>query len=88
VPPSHTNNLLLGTLDLREVVLVGHSTEGGEVTHYIGQHGSSRVAKAVLVTTFTSQRETWVVNRFFPDPLLQRTYDLPKTLDELFGKKR
>jgi hypothetical protein len=30
----------------------------------------------------------WVVNRFFPDPLLQHTYDLPKTLDELFGKKR
>jgi uncharacterized nucleotidyltransferase DUF6036 len=29
----------------------------------------------------------WVVNRFFPDPLLQRTYDLPKTLDDLFGKK-
>jgi non-heme chloroperoxidase len=40
---------LLETLDLREVVLVGHSTGGGEVTRYIGRHGSSRVAKAVLV---------------------------------------
>lgn len=29
----------------------------------------------------------WVVNHFFPDPLLQRTYDLSKTLDDLFGKK-
>ena len=29
----------------------------------------------------------WVVNRFFPDPLLQHTYDLSKTLDDLFGKK-
>jgi non-heme chloroperoxidase len=40
---------LLETLNLRDVVLVGHSTGGGEVTRYIGRHGSSRVAKAVLV---------------------------------------
>jgi len=36
-------------LDLRNIVLVGHSTGGGEVTRYIGRHGTSRVAKAVLV---------------------------------------
>ncbi len=36
-------------LDLRDIVLVGHSTGGGEVTRYIGRHGTSRVAKAVLV---------------------------------------
>ncbi|MDX3056215.1 alpha/beta hydrolase [Streptomyces sp. NE06-03E] len=36
-------------LDLNDVILVGHSTGGGEVTRYIGRHGSSRVAKAVLV---------------------------------------
>ncbi|MDQ0585257.1 alpha/beta fold hydrolase [Streptomyces rishiriensis] len=36
-------------LDLRDVILVGHSTGGGEVTRYIGRHGSSRVAKAVLL---------------------------------------
>src|SRR4030081_2501276 len=35
--------------DLQEAVLVGHSTGGGEVTRYIGRHGTSRVAKAVLV---------------------------------------
>jgi alpha-beta hydrolase superfamily lysophospholipase len=29
--------------------MVGHSTGGGEVTRYIGRHGTSRVAKAVLV---------------------------------------
>jgi non-heme chloroperoxidase len=40
---------LLDTLDLRDVVLVGHSTGGGEVAHYIGRHGTARVAKAVLV---------------------------------------
>jgi non-heme chloroperoxidase len=36
-------------LDLHDVVLVGHSTGGGEVTRYIGRHGTSRVSKAMLV---------------------------------------
>ncbi|WP_392959088.1 alpha/beta fold hydrolase [Streptomyces sp. LN245] len=40
---------VIEALDLRDVILVGHSTGGGEVTRYIGRHGSSRVAKAVLV---------------------------------------
>lgn len=40
---------LMDTLDLRNAVLVGHSTGGGEVAHYIGRHGTARVAKAVLV---------------------------------------
>src|SRR5437588_6075479 len=40
---------LIETLDLHDAVLVGHSTGGGEVDRYIGRHGTSRVAKAVLV---------------------------------------
>lgn len=40
---------LMDTLDLRDAVLVGHSTGGGEVTRYIGRHGTSRVSKAVLL---------------------------------------
>jgi len=36
-------------LDLHDAVLVGHSTGGGEVTRYIGRHGTSRLSKAVLV---------------------------------------
>jgi non-heme chloroperoxidase len=40
---------LIEKLDLRDVVLVGHSTGGGEVARYIGRYGTSRVAKAVLV---------------------------------------
>lgn len=40
---------LIETLDLKDVVLVGHSTGGGEITRYIGRHGTRRVVKAVLV---------------------------------------
>jgi non-heme chloroperoxidase len=41
---------LVQALDLRDVIHVGHSTGGGEVTRYLGRHGTSRVAKAVLVS--------------------------------------
>jgi non-heme chloroperoxidase len=40
---------VIEALDLRDVTLVGHSTGGGEVARYIGRHGTSRVAKAVLI---------------------------------------
>ena len=36
-------------LDLKDAIHVGHSTGGGEVARYIGRHGTSRVAKAVLI---------------------------------------
>jgi len=40
---------VIEALDLNDVTLVGHSTGGGEVARYIGRHGTSRVAKAVLI---------------------------------------
>ena len=40
---------LVEALDLKEAIHVGHSTGGGEVARYIGRHGTSRVAKAVLI---------------------------------------
>jgi non-heme chloroperoxidase len=40
---------LVQTLDLKNVIHVGHSTGGGEVARYLGRHGSKRVAKAVLI---------------------------------------
>jgi len=56
--PWHGNDLdtyaddlaaLAEALDLHDAVHVGHSTGGGEVTRYIGRHGTRRVAKAVLI---------------------------------------
>ena len=40
---------LFEALDLKNAVIVGHSTGGGEVARYIGRHGTKRVAKAVLM---------------------------------------
>jgi non-heme chloroperoxidase len=40
---------VIEALDLKDAVLVGHSTGGGEVVRYIGRHGNERVAKAVLI---------------------------------------
>jgi non-heme chloroperoxidase len=41
---------LLATLSVKGVTLIGHSAGGGEVARYIGRHGTSRVAKAVLLS--------------------------------------
>jgi non-heme chloroperoxidase len=41
---------LLEHLDVRDAVLAGHSMGTGEVTRYLGAHGSARVAKAVLIS--------------------------------------
>jgi len=40
---------VIEALDLRGATVIGHSTGGGEVARYIGRHGTSRVAKAVLI---------------------------------------
>ena len=40
---------LTAKLDLKDAIHVGHSTGGGEVVRYIGRHGTSRVAKAVII---------------------------------------
>ncbi|GIF74555.1 alpha/beta fold hydrolase [Asanoa siamensis] len=41
---------VIDSLDPNDVVLVGHSTGGGEITRYVGRHGTSRVAKMMLVS--------------------------------------
>lgn len=40
---------LLKRLDLQNVIVMDHSTGGGEVVRYIARHGSKRVSKVVLI---------------------------------------
>jgi non-heme chloroperoxidase len=44
---------LMDKLELRNVVMVGHSTGGGEVARYLGRHGARRVSKAVFASAVT-----------------------------------
>ena len=41
---------LIETLDLKSAILIGFSAGGGEVARYIGRHGTTRVAKAALIS--------------------------------------
>lgn len=54
---------LIDHLDLTDLTLVGHSTGGGEIAHYVGRHGTARVAKVILVSAVP--------------PLMLRTGDHP-----------
>jgi non-heme chloroperoxidase len=66
---------LVQALDLQNAIHIGHSAGGGEVTRYIGRHGTSRVAKAVLVSAIP--------------PLMLRTEANPTGLPgETFDKTR
>ncbi|UYO92473.1 alpha/beta hydrolase [Pollutimonas sp. M17] len=66
---------VIETLKLKDAVLVGFSTGGGEVARYIGRHGTRRVAKVVLVSAVT--------------PLMLKTERNPKGLPvEVFDEIR
>ncbi len=66
---------LIEVLDLKDATLIGHSTGGGEVARYIGRHGTSRVAKVVLMGSVT--------------PLMLKTKANPKGLPiDAFDKIR
>ncbi|MFH0985527.1 MAG: alpha/beta hydrolase [Candidatus Omnitrophota bacterium] len=45
--------VLIEKLDLKNIILIGFSTGGGEVARYIGRYGTQRVAKAVLISAVT-----------------------------------
>ena len=49
---------LVESLNLKDVIHVGHSTGGGEVARYIGRHGTKRVSKAVLIDAVPPQLVT------------------------------
>lgn len=57
---------LIEKLDLKDVILIGFSTGGGEVARYVGRHGTARVAKLSLVSAVP--------------PLMLKTHDNPEGL--------
>jgi non-heme chloroperoxidase len=57
---------LVEALDLRDLVVIGHSTGGGEVVRYAAQHGAGRVSRVVTVGAVP--------------PLMVRTEDNPDGL--------
>ncbi len=71
-------------LNLRDVVLVGHSTGGAEIVRYLGRHGTSRVRKVVLlapVTPYllkTADNPVGAPQAVFDATTAQWTKDFPK----------
>jgi non-heme chloroperoxidase len=59
-------------LDLRDAIHVGHSTGGGEVTHYIARHGEDRVSKAALISAVPPLMVQTDAN---PDGLPKKVFD-------------
>lgn len=65
-------NVLLETLDLRDVVLVGFSMGTGELARYVAKHGTERVAKLA----FLASLEPFLLARDDnPDGLPQQAFD-------------
>ncbi|MDG4826257.1 alpha/beta hydrolase [Asanoa sp. WMMD1127] len=60
-------NILMETLDIRDAVLIGHSMGTGEITRYLGQYGSDRVRRAVMLSPLA--------------PFLLKTDDNPEGVD-------
>jgi non-heme chloroperoxidase len=67
---------LVRSLDLSDVVHVGHSTGGGEVARYIGRHGTRRVAGAVLIGAVPPLMLKTAAN---PGGLPKETFDAIRT---------
>ncbi len=44
---------IINAMDLREVTLVGYAMGGGEITRYIGRHGTDRISRIVLIGATT-----------------------------------
>jgi pimeloyl-ACP methyl ester carboxylesterase len=79
---------VIETLELRDVVLVGHSTGGAEVVRYMGRHGTSRVKKAVLMAAVTPcllarpDNPNGAPQAYFDATTAQWAKDFPKWVDD------
>ncbi|MGH8432193.1 MAG: alpha/beta fold hydrolase, partial [Solimonas sp.] len=55
---------LIDRLDLRDVTLVGYSMGNGEAVRYLSRHGSSRIARLLMVGTVAPQPDTALRDAF------------------------
>lgn len=82
---------VITTLELNDVTLVGFSMGGGEVIRYLGKYGSSRVSKAILISSVvplllkTEDHEEGVPREIFDGIIANIHKDRPAFLTE-FGK--
>ena len=65
-------DVLMTELDLNEVTLIGHSMGTGEVVRYLGNYGSQRVSRAVLLSPL--------------QPMLAKASDNPEGVDRSLFK--
>jgi len=85
-------NELITVLQLTDVTLVGFSMGGGEVVRYLSRYGSSKISKAVLISTVvplmlkTEDHEEGVPAEVFDEMVFNIHKDRPAFLSE-FGKQ-
>ncbi len=83
-------NKLMTKLDLRDAVLIGFSMGTGEVTRYLGNYGSERVSKAVLIGSIppfllkTADNPEGVDQKVFDDILTALEKDRPSYFTKFF----
>jgi non-heme chloroperoxidase len=67
-------NAVMAELDLRDVVLVGHSMGPAEIVRYLSRHGSGRVSRLVLISSAL--------------PFILKTADNPDGIDKAALEER
>ena len=85
-------NELITQLNLSEVTLVGFSMGGGEIARYIGNYGTEKIEKVVLISSVTpymlktNDNSEGIKKEMFDDMVDKITADRPEFLKE-FGKQ-
>jgi non-heme chloroperoxidase len=67
-------NAVMAELDLRDVVLVGHSMGPAEIVRYVSRHGTARISRLVLISSAL--------------PFMLRTADNPDGIDKTAVEER
>lgn len=79
---------VIGALDLRDIVLVGHSLGCSEILRYVGRHGTDRVRKVALVAPAspylvqTPDNPYGAPMAYFEETMAQWSRDFPKWIED------